>query len=96
MSNITKETVIKIAKLAKIQIEEDKIPETMLKLDSIISWIDKFQEVDVENVEPMITNCEFPLNLAKDTEKEGDLGEKLFKNAANHKYNFFSVPKVIE
>ena len=51
---ITEETVDHIAHLARLEFEGDRKEAIRMDLERIITFMDKLQEVDTENVEPLI------------------------------------------
>ena len=55
---ITDETVDHIAHLSRLEFEGEKKTAIKADMERIISFIDKLQEVDTENVEPLIF-CNF-------------------------------------
>lgn len=96
MSHITEKDVTKIARLARIEITEDKKPQLVNQLSKILDWVEVLNEVDTNNVEPL-SNChQMTLVMAKDEVKDGNITEEVLKNAPDAKYNYFTVPKVIE
>ena len=52
---IDKETVKKVAKLAKIKISETEETNLIVELNNILGWVDELKKVDTENTEPMLS-----------------------------------------
>jgi aspartyl-tRNA(Asn)/glutamyl-tRNA(Gln) amidotransferase subunit C len=96
MSNVTKEDIKKISRLARIEIPEADLEKTAKQVNGIIGWVEKLNEVNTDNVEPLINVNEMPLRLNEDKISEGGIAEDVLKNSKNAKYNYFTVPKVIE
>ncbi len=94
--SINKETLEKIAHLARLEFDE-KSEEKMLKdMNNMLSFVEKLQELDTENVEPLQA-MSFEINqLREDMVKEHLPREKGLKNAPKEDNEFFRVPKVIE
>ncbi|WKK78627.2 Asp-tRNA(Asn)/Glu-tRNA(Gln) amidotransferase subunit GatC [Marivirga salinae] len=94
--SINKETLEKIAHLARLEFDE-KSEEKMLKdMNNMLSFVEKLQELDTENVEPLQA-MSFEINqLREDKVKEHLPREKGLKNAPKKDNEFFRVPKVIE
>ena len=92
---ITKAEVEKIAKLAKLkfsEIEKEKLTEELAR---IIAYVEKLNELDLENVTPTshVLNLK---NVMRDDEASSWLTqEEALKNAPARHGGFFSVPKVI-
>ena len=49
---LTKDEVLKIAKLARIELKEEEIEKYREQLSDILNYVDKLQEVGTENVNP--------------------------------------------
>ncbi len=96
MSNIDKATVAKIARLARIKIEEDKLEPLAGELNNILDWVEQLSEVNTDNIEPMSSVVDAKLRWREDTVDDGDKQDSVLKNAPNAEYGFFAVPKVIE
>ena len=54
-----KKTILKIANLAKIEIDDSKANEIKTNLEKILNLVDEMNQVDTDNIEPM----SHPLNL---------------------------------
>lgn len=89
-------TVRKIAKLARIAIEEDKVPNLASELNGILGWIEMLNEVDVDGVEPMTSAVSITLPMRKDEVTDGDKQDAILKNAPKSDSGFFVVPKSVE
>lgn len=96
MTEITNKDIKKIARLARIEIDEKECDSFSEKLDGIIHWVETLNEVDTDNVEPMINVHHAALRQVEDEVKDGDIAEDVLKNAKDSKYGYFAVPKVIE
>lgn len=94
--SINKETLEKIAHLARLEFDE-KSEEKMLKdMNKMLSFVEKLQELDTDNVEPLQA-MSFEVNqLSEDKVKEHLAREKGLKNAPKKDQEYFRVPKVIE
>ena len=93
---IEKKDVRKVARLARIQIEEKKLKSLSDELSNIIKFVDQLDEVEIQNVEPL-QNINFKKTIMrKDIITEGNDVKKIMSNAPLSSEGFFSVPKVIE
>ena len=93
---IEKKDVRKVARLARIQIEEKKLKSLSDELSNIIKFVDQLDEVEIQNVEPL-QNINFKKTIMrKDIITEGNDVKKIISNAPSSSEGFFSVPKVIE
>ena len=96
MSEISKEDFKKISRLARIEIPEESRETVAKQVGSIIAWVEKLNEVNVDGVEPLTNVHEMNLRLNKDEVSDGDIAEDVLKNSKEAKYGYFAVPKVIE
>ncbi len=96
MSHITKEDIKKISRLAKIEILEEEFEYYAKQLTNITNWVDALNEVDTTDVEPMVSVFDDPLRLEADVISDGDIAEDILRNSKTAKYDYFTVPKVIE
>jgi len=96
MSNIDRATVAKIARLARIKIEDDKLEPLAGELNNIIGWVEQLSEVNTDNIEPMASVVDAKLRWREDKVTDGKKAESVLKNAPSAEYGFFAVPKVIE
>ncbi len=93
---ITEQEVRKVAKLARLDLTENEINEFAGQLDSILEYVNKMNELDTDEIEPLahclpITNC-----FRKDEIKESLGTEKALKNAPDSDEQFFKVPKILD
>ena len=50
---IDKDTVVRIARLSRIAMEDDALEPMAEELNGILAWVEQLSEVDTEGVEPM-------------------------------------------
>ena len=93
---IDKETAAKVAKLARIKVEEDALPALADEFSAIMGFIEQLNEVDVDGVEPMVSVTPMRLKRREDVVTDGDQPEAVLKNAPDAREGFFAVPKVVE
>jgi aspartyl-tRNA(Asn)/glutamyl-tRNA(Gln) amidotransferase subunit C len=95
MAKITQKDIEKISRLAQIEIKDDK--EILAnQIENVINWIEKLNEVNTDNIEPMINVHNEPLHLNADEVSDGNIADDVLKNAPKQIYGYFAVPKVIE
>lgn len=94
-SHITLEQVRHVAKLARLAVPEDRLPDFTAKLESILTYVEQLKEVDVEGIEP--TSHAIPITNVLRADVAGDTMslEDVLKNAPQSDGPFFKVPKVI-
>ena len=93
---IDKNTILKIAKLSRINVKDNEIPELSSQLSSILNWVEQLNEVNTENVEPLNNVSMSKLPLRKDKENNKDKSIDILSNAPEKLENYFVVPKVVE
>lgn len=96
MSNIDKATVARIARLARIKIEDEKLEPLAGELNNILGWVEQLGEVNTDDIQPMSSVVDAKLRWRQDEVNDGDKADSVLKNAPNAEYGFFAVPKVIE
>ena len=97
---LTKQEVEKIAELARLGISEKEKEKFAEDLSSVIGYVQKLSEVNVEKVEPMTggTNLESVTRKDDDTKDIADDKMKAdILNAAPDKENgYFKVPSILK
>ncbi len=94
--SVDKYVVKKIARLARIHVSEEKSELLSADLDNILNWIEQLEGVNTDGVEPLSGVNEHALAWRKDTVTDGEITQKVLKNAPERAGEFFVVPKVIE
>ncbi len=89
-------TVRKVAKLARIAVEDDEIEPLANEISGILDWVEQLQEVDVSGVEPMTSAVPMRLKRREDVVTDGDRRDDILANAPDSREGFFAVPKVVE
>ncbi len=89
-------TVVRIAKLARLHIEEADVPRIQGELNGILGWIEQLKEVDVIGIEPLTGAATMALRMRDDVVTEPDLREAVLSNAPDREGPFYAVPKVVE
>ncbi|MEM8629631.1 MAG: Asp-tRNA(Asn)/Glu-tRNA(Gln) amidotransferase subunit GatC [Pseudomonadota bacterium] len=94
--SIDQETARRVAKLARIKVEEADLPVLAEEFNGILGFIEQLGEVDVEGVEPMTSVTPMRLKRRTDEVTDGNQQEAVLKNAPDAREGFFAVPKVVE
>lgn len=94
--SVDKDTVRRIAHLARIAIKEDQLEPMAGELNTILDWVEQLGEVDTDGVAPMTSVVEASLRLRVDEVTDGGYADKVTKNAPHGEDGFFAVPKVVE
>lgn len=93
---IDNETVKRVAFLSRLKVEDNKIEATKEEFNKILSWIEELNEVNTDNVEPLISVNDTTLRLRDDEITDGGCQEAVLANAPDKEYDYFTVPKVVE
>lgn len=93
---ITREQVEYVARLARLEMSEEEKETFTRQFDSILSYMDKLNQLDTEGIEP--TSHVLPLsNVFREDEVKPSLPrDEALANAPDPKDGFFRVPRVIE
>jgi aspartyl-tRNA(Asn)/glutamyl-tRNA(Gln) amidotransferase subunit C len=94
--SVDKDTVRRIAKLARIALEEERVEPMVQELNGILAWVEQLEEVDVEGVAPLTSVVAQKLKMRDDVVTDGGHAVVLMKNAPLSEGHFFVVPKVVE
>ena len=93
---ITADTVLYIAKLARLRLSADEVPKMQRDLDAILGYVESLAKVDTTGVPPTTHVLEIPTPLRPD-EIAGVLPvAEVVRNAPEHTDDAMVVPKVLE
>ena len=93
---IDKNTTLKIAKLARIKIDNSEIEELSAELNSILDWVEQLNEVNTDNIEPLSNVSMSKLPFREDIQNNEDKSSDVLSNAPEKLENYYVVPKVVE
>jgi aspartyl-tRNA(Asn)/glutamyl-tRNA(Gln) amidotransferase subunit C len=89
-------TIKHISKLSRISVDDEKAKKLAGDMNSIFDFIEKLNELDTDNVEPLTSVAETTLKLRVDEVKSGNIREQVLKNSPDENEDFFVVPRVVE
>jgi aspartyl-tRNA(Asn)/glutamyl-tRNA(Gln) amidotransferase subunit C len=89
-------TIKHISKLSRISVDDAKADKLAVDLNSIFDFIEKLNELNTDNVEPLTSVAETTLKLRADEVKSKDIRDQILKNSPDENEDFFVVPKVVE
>lgn len=93
---ISKDTIYKVADLARIDISADEVPGLIQEMSKILTFMEQLNELDTTAVEPLVYMNE-EVNVWREDEVKDQLNlEQGLVNAAVRNERFFMVPKIIE
>lgn len=94
--SVTKKEVEKIAELAKLKFSESELEDFTHQMNDILKYMEKLNELNTENVEPLSHPIEATNVFREDELKQSIKTEDALKNAPLADENYFKVPKVIK
>lgn len=94
--SVDKDSVKKIAHLARLHIPEDRQEQIASELTHILTWIEELNELDTRDIEPLTSVTGHSLPLRLDEVSDGNISEDILANAPESAGGFFVVPKVVE
>lgn len=89
-------TVRRIARLARIRLDEADVPRMGEELNAILRFVAELDEVDVSGIEPMTAVMPLAMKRRKDRVTDGHKAGAIVANAPASEDGFFVVPKVVE
>ena len=95
MSKITSEDVLKVAKLARLDLAEDEVELYTNQLEKILGYFEQLEEVDTSNVLPTTRAVEVVNVVRDDTVFSTNVREELLDQGPQREGNFFRVPKIL-
>ena len=93
---INLKTIKHISKLSRISVDDEKAKKLAGDMNSIFDFIEKLNELNTDNIEPLTSVAETTLKLRVDEVKSGNIREQVLKNSPNENEDFFVVPRVVE
>ena len=94
--SVDKATVARIARLARINVPEDRQEQLVGELNGILDWIAELDEVDSGAVEPLASVTGHGLPRRSDEVTDGNRVDEVLANVPETAGGFFVVPKVVE
>ena len=91
-----KKSLLKLGKLARISISDDKLNNLSKDLNSILEFVDQLKEIKTDQVDPTSNSLYQKLEVRDDKVDTKNSTEDVLENAPEKEMDFFVVPKVIE
>lgn len=92
MAKISKEEVLKIARLSNIDVHEDEVDSLTKQLADVLSYAERVKEVAADAEEPSNMN----VNVFREDVVVKTDPEPVLSQAPEREDNFFVVPKILE
>ncbi|MCL5666644.1 MAG: Asp-tRNA(Asn)/Glu-tRNA(Gln) amidotransferase subunit GatC [Patescibacteria group bacterium] len=92
---LTREEVIKIANLARIQLSQEEVEKFQKQLSTILDYVEELKKVDTANV-PEVFEVTGLQNIQRDDKVEtADNHQEIFKNAPEMKDGYYKVKAIL-
>jgi aspartyl-tRNA(Asn)/glutamyl-tRNA(Gln) amidotransferase subunit C len=93
---VDQETLRKIAHLSRLDLEVNTEKDLIGRMNRILTWMEKLNEIDTSEVEPL-THMSEEVNVLREDEVKPPLPhDRGLYNAPKKDADYFRVPKVLE
>lgn len=92
---VSKEEILHIAKLARLNLKDEEIPEYIKNLQDILNFANIVNEAPIEGLDTAIGANDNYNVFRKDEIKVFEDNKALLQNAPEQEDNMFKIPKVI-
>src|ERR1041384_6822516 len=93
---VDKQTVDHIAHLARLEFESEAKEKILSDMNQMLAFVEKLNELNTENVEPLIYMNQEENNLREDIPQTSISQKDALKNAPKKDSDYFKVKKVVE
>ncbi len=94
--SVDRDTVRRIAMLARLSVLEEHLDALSGELNSILTWVEQLDEVDTGGIAPMAAVTRIAPRRRADVVTDGGTAGDILANAPEPRAAFFAVPKVVE
>ena len=95
MSHISADDVRKVAKLARLNLPDDKIATYTGQLESILGYVSQLEQVDITGVPETTRAVEVTNVTRQDGVDPTPVREEILNQAPQREGDFFRVPKIL-
>jgi len=95
-NGVSSTDVKKIARLARLHVEDAQCGDIADDLNGILAWIEQLGEVDVDGVVPMTSAVAMTAPMRDDVVTTGGIRDLVLANAPKSEDGFFVVPRSVE
>ena len=92
---LSKEDILKIAKLSRLKLSDADIESFSGRLDELLQHMEDLKALDLSNVKPMTGVEDAPTVLREDVPQPSLSHEQAFMNAPSVENEHFVIPKVM-
>lgn len=94
--DINDKLIDKLGQLSRLRFDGQDREAIGRDLKRIIAFVDKLNELDTQNVDPLIYMTDEPLQLRPDQVVDEVAQQEALKNAPSHDSDYFKLPKVLD
>ena len=95
MKRISSDEVKKVARLARLELNESEIEQHAEQLEKILGYVKQLEKINTENIPCTTRAIEVANVVRKDEKKDYTNPEELINLAPSRENKFFKVPKII-
>jgi aspartyl-tRNA(Asn)/glutamyl-tRNA(Gln) amidotransferase subunit C len=93
---LTRNEVLKVARLARLKLTDSEVDDYTEKLGTVLAYVDSLNEIDTEDIEPMVHAVELR-NVFRADEVCPSLSRvAALSNAPKTDGQFFLVPQILD
>jgi aspartyl-tRNA(Asn)/glutamyl-tRNA(Gln) amidotransferase subunit C len=92
MAGISRDEVLHVARLARLELTDDEVSKFQEQLSAIIDAISKVSELDLSDVPPTAHPLEIANTWAEDEPRPSLALDEVFANAPDRDEDYFRVP----
>lgn len=96
MAVLSEEEVRRVARLARLELDDDEVALFARQLGAILEAFRRLQEVDTEGVDPTFYPLPLQNVLREDEVRPSMPREKVLANAPEREGDYFKVPRIVE
>ena len=95
MTKITSKDVLKVAKLARLELPESEVELYTNQLEKILGYVAQLEKVETLDVEPTTRAVEVVNVVREDKVDQTTVREEMLEQAPQREGDFFRVPKIL-
>lgn len=95
MSDISRDEVAHLAKLARLSLPEDELDQYAQQIDGIVATVAQVRQVDTEGVEPMSHPHSIATTMREDSAHDVLTPEQALDQAPDEEDQRFVVPQIL-
>lgn len=95
MAKITRDDVLKLARLSKLSLTDEQLEQFRKEIEEIVGYVEQLQSVDVDGLEPTNQVTGLTNVMREDVVREYASSEQLLKNAPDREGDLIKVKRVL-